>query len=100
MRSTTISPRASVSRTDHGAATAVAVHAPFAEVTVPARFVADGVTAAIALVSRLVAAVGRGRRRRQATRYLMDLDDHLLRDLGIRREEIPYVVRGSRAPGW
>ncbi len=98
-----MTPRAALSRADSGHATA-AVRVPFPELVVPARFAAElAVTAfaeARALALRLVVAIGRSSRRRKALRHMMDLDDHLLRDLGIRREEIPDVVRGLRTPGW
>ena len=45
-------------------------------------------------VKKLAAAYGRARRETTAIRQLGVLDDHLLRDIGIRRENIPAAVAG------
>lgn len=42
----------------------------------------------------LVAAYGRSQRLARATRQLAALDDHLLQDIGIRRESIPAAAAG------
>ena len=45
-------------------------------------------------VKKLAAAYGRVSRQGAATRQLGALDDHMLRDIGIRRDNIPRVVAG------
>ena len=45
-------------------------------------------------VKKLAAACGRALRKATAVRRLEALDDHLLRDIGIRRENIPAAVAG------
>ncbi len=45
----------------------------------------------------LARALGRRRRRRDATR-LLDLDDHLLADIGVTRDEARRMLRGDRPP--
>ena len=69
-----------------------------------ARAVASALTgllrAVVRPVKELAAAGGRARRQIAAIRQLGALDDHLLQDVGIRRENIPEVVAGlvSRPP--
>lgn len=55
-----------------------------------------------ALLSVAWKTVSRPYREHEAIRQLDRLDDHMLRDIGIRRSEIPLVVRGhatARGPG-
>lgn len=48
----------------------------------------------VSLLVRMAARVIRHWRDRAAIRYLRDLDDEALRDMGIQRHEIARVVRG------
>jgi uncharacterized protein YjiS (DUF1127 family) len=50
--------------------------------------------AVVSPVTKLAATYGRARREAAAIRQLGVLDDHLLRDIGIRRENIPAAVVG------
>jgi uncharacterized protein YjiS (DUF1127 family) len=50
--------------------------------------------AVVSPVKKLAAAYGRVLREATAIRQLGALDDHLLRDIGIRRENIPAAVAG------
>lgn len=63
-----------------------------------ARAMGDALVKSGHALGRLVAgvwnALTRRHREREAIRALSALDDHLLRDIGIRRSEIPLVVRG------
>ncbi len=43
----------------------------------------------------VVAPLERRRTRQAAYRELMSMDEHMLRDIGITRGDIPYVVRGG-----
>lgn len=43
----------------------------------------------------VVARLERRRARRAAYRELMSMDEHMLKDIGITRGDIPYVVRGG-----
>jgi len=55
----------------------------------------------LSLVTRLLGWVKAARETRRATRELMALDDRLLADIGVRREEIEYAVlfgRGCNLP--
>ncbi|MFQ5993920.1 MAG: DUF1127 domain-containing protein [Acidiferrobacterales bacterium] len=45
-----------------------------------------------ALLQRLHQAMARNRKRRQAIRHLMRLDDWVLQDIGMRRDRIHYTV--------
>jgi uncharacterized protein YjiS (DUF1127 family) len=69
-----------------------------------ARAVASVLTGLLRAVARpvkeLAAVYARGRRQVAAIRQLGALDNHLLQDVGIRRENIPEVVAGlmSRPP--
>ena len=48
-------------------------------------------------IAKLAAAYARSGREAAAVRQLSALDDHLLEDIGIRREQIPAAVAGSLA---
>lgn len=62
--------------------------------------VGEAIGAAVAGLRRLyrtlvVARLERRRTRQAAYRELMSMDEHMLRDIGITRGDIPYVVRGG-----
>ena len=62
--------------------------------------VGDAIAAAIRGLRRLYAAAvtapaARRRARDSAYRELMSLDDHMLKDIGITKGDIPYVVQGA-----
>lgn len=63
-----------------------------------ARAMASAVTnlfrAVVLPVGKLVATFGKARTRAAAIRELGSLDDYLLRDIGIRRDDIPAAVAG------
>ena len=48
-------------------------------------------------VKQGIAWIGFRRRLRRGIRELMALDDHMLRDIGISRNEVEYAVRYGRA---
>jgi uncharacterized protein YjiS (DUF1127 family) len=50
----------------------------------------------VAALARLIAAVLREHRARRTMRQLMELNNHLLRDIGLSRGEIEHVVRLGR----
>jgi len=45
------------------------------------------------MISKLLKAVERFQQRRKAEKQLYAMDAHMLSDIGITRDEIPYVVR-------
>ena len=47
-------------------------------------------------LSRLIAAIGDELRLRRDMRQLAAMDDHMLKDIGVRRCEIDYCVRYGR----
>lgn len=56
-------------------------------------WILDGAgTATLALGGRIRDGIVRGHRRREAIRELSTLDDRMLRDIGLRRVDIPFVV--------
>ena len=63
----------------------------------PAIVVARTANAGLHSGRRFLGAVARWRRRRQAIRQLEAMNDALLKDIGIDRGHIPYVVDGQLA---
>ena len=55
--------------------------------------------AGAAVEDYLVAPVAEGFRRRRAYRELMALDDRILADMGVSRNDIPHMVAGSAVRG-
>jgi uncharacterized protein YjiS (DUF1127 family) len=53
----------------------------------------------LGLLSRMSWALKRELQFRRAVAHLEDMDDHMLDDLGIERNDIEHVVRGGRVPG-
>lgn len=49
------------------------------------------------LLGGMIAAIARSYRRRRAVAHLSELNDHLLRDIGIERNDIRRVVDGVDA---
>ncbi len=60
-----------------------------------ARLIGRRLTSAINAVRSAAASVAHWHKRRIAIRQLMALDDHILKDIGIRRSDI-YSVAGER----
>ncbi len=58
----------------------------------PARRIGRRLTSAINAVGAATASVARWHKRRIAIRQLMALDDHILKDIGIRRDDIRSVA--------
>ena len=52
------------------------------------------------LADRAKIAVARWRRIRRNTVRLSDLDDRLLADIGVRRDQIGAVARAGKLAGW
>jgi uncharacterized protein YjiS (DUF1127 family) len=66
---------------------------PFAGLTGPAGFVAEGVLAAVTSVADLFHGLAQWRREQALVRELSALSDHQLEDIGIARDKIPALVR-------
>lgn len=67
------------------------------------RILAFVVRSAVGTGRSLAARIVQARRRHAAIRELQALDDHLLKDIGISRSQVPYVVEqqlaGTRSEG-
>ena len=50
------------------------------------------------ILGGLIGAIVRRYRRRRAVVHLSELNDHLLRDIGIKRSDIRHVVDGAGRP--
>jgi uncharacterized protein YjiS (DUF1127 family) len=59
-----------------------------------------GANSLLAIGRWIARAILRERAIRRATEELANLDDHLLRDIGISRQDIRDVVREGRLPRW
>jgi len=70
---------------------------PFVELVEPFMYVGEEVvrfgSAAVSATSRVAEAVMRWRNERATVKALMELEDHRLDDIGVRREEISAVAR-------
>jgi uncharacterized protein YjiS (DUF1127 family) len=70
---------------------------PFVELVEPLMYVGEEVvrfgSAAVAGTSRVTGAFIRWHNERSTIKALRELDDHLLDDIGVRREEISAVAR-------
>ena len=70
---------------------------PFAELLAPARFVSEGIIAAVGAILGVAAWLGAKIERRLAAARtigeLQVLSDHTLRDIGLLRGGIPHAVR-------
>ena len=71
----------------------------YTNTTRQARDFAETVSLGI-LAERCKAALVRWRRIQRNRVSLSDLDDWLLADLGIRRDQIDHVARAGKLPGW
>ena len=70
---------------------------PFAGLTAPTGFIAEGLLAVGDGIAELIQGLGRWRRERCTVTELSALSDHLLADLGLERADIPVLARDLTA---
>jgi len=72
--------------------------APFSETLPYIKRQSFSFSEAFAAIKSKWAVVDRWQREKEAIELLHQMDDHILSDIGIRRQEIEFIVRNGRRP--